>query len=247
MLQQDRRATALSLPRVLGICLLLLGGCAGRGAEGPRPSAQPSAQPSTQASAQPTMPRQSECIPGFRDLKTAVAGQRRSNSSRVYYVDYTFSSCRSWQGVAFEGRITPTSVENVIQAYAEKDLTSPERFILLNSSGGQLKAGLRLAQFIIEEDLIAIVGRRMICASMCSFIFITANTRIMHDSARLGIHSASDRRGRAALQINQLLARILTAVPGARADAYLSLANATPPDKITWLSAKEAENLGFTD
>ncbi len=87
----------------------------------------------------------------------------------------------------------------------------------------------------------------MVCVSICSFAFITANKRIMGCGARLGIHSASDYSGRANYETNHTLASILSLVPGAEAEAYLSIANATPPNEVTWLDAQQAKELGFTD
>ncbi|MEO1193620.1 MAG: hypothetical protein AAFY02_17825 [Pseudomonadota bacterium] len=212
--------------------LLLVSACAGRAVQ------------------QATATQPGQCDPGFLGIEPAVDGQTRESKSRLYYLSYTLRSCRTWQGVAFEGRILPESVDQVIEAFEDQERTSGEggkRFIMLNSTGGQLVAGLKLAQYMIREDLVALVGPKMICASMCSVVFITAKTRRMHSTARLGIHSASDKDGRPVPEVNRLLARILTAVPGARADTYLELADATPPDEITWLSAAEAEALGFTD
>ena len=216
--------------------LLLLAGCAGAsrgGGETEPKSAGQAAKPSS-------------CDPGFYDFQDAYAGDA-PRASRVFYARFAFSDCETLYGLGLEGRITDASVLRLLHAYLADSRENEVSFLLLNSPGGSVQAGLQLAEFIIDEQLIAIVGEEMVCVSICSFAFITASSRVMAESARLGIHSASDYQGRAAYGVNHTLASILTLVPGAHAEAYLSLANGTPPDAVTWLSADQAEALGFTD
>ncbi len=191
-------------------------------------------------------PNPQTCEPRAFDYQNAYSNQD-TRAGRVYYANLTLSDCTKAYGLGFEGEINERSVDRLIRAYRQDSKQNEVRFLVLNSSGGSVLAGLTLAQFIIAEDLAAVVGDDMICVSMCSFVFITANKRIMSERSKLGIHSASDFRGRANYETNYTLASLLALVPGAHADAYLSIANGTPPDEVTWLSAEQARSLGFAD
>jgi len=222
--------------KVLGLAVLLLAaaGCTGLGQHTPTAKAPASASGDR------------DCRSQTFDYEDAYADQA-AEAGRIYYATYRLADCSIAYGLGYEGEITEKAVGRLISSYRQDSKENDVRFLVLNSLGGSVRAGLMMAQFLIDEDLAAIVGERMICVSMCSFVFITANRRVMGDNARLGIHSASDYSGRPNRRTNFTLASLLTMVPGAHAEAYLSIANATPPDEVTWLTAHQARSLGFTD
>ncbi len=212
---------------VLAACLLLaLGACAK-----PKPNGGSLAKTSGQG-----------CIARSFDYQDAYSNQD-IRSGRVYYADFTSSDCSRAYGLGFEGEISQEAIDRLIRTYRLDSRRNDIRFLVLNSPGGNVRAGLSLARFIVDRELAAVVGEDIVCVSICSFAFITANIRIMGRGARLGIHSASDHSGRA----NYTLASILSLVPGAEARTYLSLANGTPPNDVTWLNADQARALGFSD
>lgn len=218
--------------RALIACLLLLAAAA---CARPQPGGSPQAKTSAQ-----------DCLPRSFDYQDAYSNQDL-RSGRVYYADFTFPDCSRAYGLGFEGEISQDAIDRLIRTYQADRRKHDIRFLVLNSPGGNVRAGLSLAHFLVDQDLAAIVGRNMVCVSICSFAFITANTRIMASGARLGIHSASDYSGRANFETNHTLASILSLVPGAEAQAYLSIANGTPPQDVTWLNVEQARALGFAD
>ncbi len=187
-----------------------------------------------------------DCMPRSFDYQDAYSNQEL-RSGRVYYADFTFADCSRAFGLGFEGEISQEAVDRLIRTYRVDRRKHDIRFLVLNSPGGNVRAGLALAHFLVDQDLAAIVGEDMVCVSICSFAFITATTRIMARGARLGIHSASDYSGRANFETNETLAEILSLVPGAEAQAYLAIANGTSPQDVTWLNAEQARALGFSD
>ncbi len=187
-----------------------------------------------------------DCIPRSFDYQDAYSNQD-IRSGRVYYADFTFADCSRAYGLGFEGEISQEAVDRLVHTYEVDRRKHDIRFLVLNSPGGNVRAGLALAHFIVDQDLAAIIGEDMVCVSICSFAFITANKRIMGRGARLGIHSASDYNGRANYETNETLAQILSLVPGAEAKAYLEIANGTSPQDVTWLNAEQARALGFAD
>ncbi len=188
----------------------------------------------------------SDCQPRSFDYQDAYSNQD-IRSGRVYYADFTFPDCSRAYGLGFEGEISQEAVDRLIRTYEADRSRHDIRFLVLNSPGGNVRAGLTLAHFMVDRDLAAVVGENMVCVSICSFAFITASTRIMGSGARLGIHSASDYSGRANYETNVTLASILSLVPGAESQAYLAIANATPPQEVTWLNVDQARTLGFAD
>ncbi len=226
------RHSAGTWRRALIACLLLLATAAcAKPPSGGGPSAKAGAQ---------------DCLPRSFDYQDAYSNQDL-RSGRVYYADFTFADCSRAFGLGFEGEISEEAIDRLIRTYRADQRQHDIRFLVLNSPGGNVRAGLSLAHFLVDQDLAAIVGEDMICVSICSFAFITANTRIMARGARLGIHSASDYSGRANFETNHTLASILSLVPGAEAQAYLSIANGTPPQDVTWLNPEQARALGFAD
>lgn len=175
------------------------------------------------------------------------AGAREAGEARVFRATYRHRDCSQRYGLAYEGEIAGPAVKRLIASYGAWSRDREIDFLVMNSPGGSVQAGLVMAHFVISQDLAVLIGDHMVCVSMCSFVFIAANRRLMDEGARLGIHSASDAAGTPSPRTNYTLARLLSLVPGARADAYLEIANQTPPNSVTWLNAEQARALGFAD
>jgi len=62
----------------------------------------------------------------------------------------------------------------------------------LNSAGGKLLEGVKIAAAIRDAKISTAVGEKAVCASACFLIFAAGNPKFAADGARIGVHKASD-------------------------------------------------------
>src|SRR5438552_2631527 len=84
-------------------------------------------------------------------------------------------------------------ISEVKQANAARKLVENVR---LNSTGGKLLEGLRLAGAIREAKLSTSVGQGAVCASACFLAFAAGDSKFVDYGAQIGVHKASDKGGR---------------------------------------------------
>jgi hypothetical protein len=74
--------------------------------------------------------------------------------------------------------------------------------IRLNSSGGNLYESAVIAEIVRKGKISTSVLSNSVCASACFVIFAAGNKKFAHYTAQIGIHGASDERGRETVQSN---------------------------------------------
>jgi hypothetical protein len=68
--------------------------------------------------------------------------------------------------------------------------------VQLNSAGGRLIEGVKLAAAVREAKISTTVGQGAVCASACFLVFAAGDPTFVSDGARIGVHKAADKDGR---------------------------------------------------
>ena len=119
--------------------------------------------------------------------------------------------------------------------------------VRLNSPGGILLEGVQLAEVVKFAKMATNVGQGATCASACFLIFAAGETKFANYTAQIGVHGASDERGRETTQSGAAtvsMARIAKelGVPS----AIIGRMVVTPPAEMVWLSPTDLQSMGTT-
>ena len=120
-------------------------------------------------------------------------------------------------------------------------------YVQLNSGGGKLVEGVKLATAIKEGGISTSVGQGGVCASACFLIFAAGDRKFVGDGARIGVHKASDKDGRettssgAATESMAHFAKEL-GVPA----SIISRMVRTPSKQIVWLDSQDLKAMGVS-
>jgi len=113
--------------------------------------------------------------------------------------------------------------------------------VRLNSEGGSLLEGARLADVVKSTKLSTNVGQNATCASACFLIFAAGETKYAYVRARIGVHGASE-NGAESRKATKAMARIAEEldVPSSIIRRMVN----TPPNDVTWLSLNDLRLMG---
>jgi hypothetical protein len=119
--------------------------------------------------------------------------------------------------------------------------------IRLNSPGGSLAEGVRLAEIIRFGKIATVVANGATCASACFVAFAAGDPKYVSYSASVGIHGASDANGHETVEAGAAtvsMARIVKdlGVP----TPIIGKMVVTPPDQIVWLGPDDLRSMGTT-
>jgi len=111
----------------------------------------------------------------------------------------------------------------------------------LNSEGGSLLEGARLADVVKSIKVSTNVGQNATCASACFLIFAAGETKYAYGRARIGVHGASE-NGAESRKATKAMARIAEEldVPSSIIRRMVN----TPPNDVTWLSLNDLRLMG---
>jgi hypothetical protein len=150
--------------------------------------------------------------------------------------------------IAISGAISPGDSDNLKSAVkVATDAGKRVSSIRLNSAGGNLVEGAKLAELVQLAKLATDVGAGTTCASACFLVFAAGQTKSADYTARIGVHGASDRTGAETAQSGAatiLMARLAKAlgVP----PAIIGRMVVTPPTQIMWLSPADLQSMAVT-
>lgn len=119
--------------------------------------------------------------------------------------------------------------------------------VQLDSGGGRLVEGVKLATAIKDAGISTSVGPGDVCASACFLIFAAGATKFLGDGARVGVHKASDKDGRettssgAATESMAHFAKEL-GVPA----SIIARMVRTPSKQIVWLDSQDLKAMGVS-
>lgn len=113
--------------------------------------------------------------------------------------------------------------------------------VRLNSEGGSLLEGARLADVVKSTKVSTNVGQNATCASACFLIFAAGETKYAYVRARIGVHGASE-NGAESRKATMAMARIAEEldVPSSIIRRMVN----TPPNDVTWLSLNDLRLMG---
>jgi hypothetical protein len=148
--------------------------------------------------------------------------------------------------ISITGELNPGDTD-VFKA-AIKQANDAGKFVAnvrLNSMGGNLLEGVRLAEAIRFGKMSTNVGKASVCASACFLVFAAGNTKFASYGAQIGVHGASDQQGQETIQSGAAtvsMARVAKelGVPS----AIIGRMVVTPPDEMVWLSPQELQSMG---
>lgn len=149
--------------------------------------------------------------------------------------------------IAISGEISPGDSDALKAAIkTANDAGKLATSIRLNSEGGNLLEGVRLAEVVKFAKMATNVGQGATCASACFLIFAAGETKFANYSARIGVHGASDKgeetvRSGAATVSMARVAKDLGVPP-----AIIGRMVVTPPNDMVWLSPSDLQSMGTT-
>jgi hypothetical protein len=119
--------------------------------------------------------------------------------------------------------------------------------VQLNSTGGSLLEGARLAGTIREGKISTTVGQGAVCASACFLAFAAGDPKFVGDGAQIGVHKASEKGGRETVlsdAVTVSMARFAKelGVPSAIIGRMVK----TPSRQIVWLNSQDLQSMGVT-
>jgi hypothetical protein len=117
--------------------------------------------------------------------------------------------------------------------------------VRLNSMGGNLLEGVKIADAIRTGKISTNVGQRSVCASECFLAFAAGDTKFASYGAQIGVHGASDQSGRETVQSGAAtvsMARVAKdlGVPS----AIIGRMVVTPPSEVVWLNPQDLQSMG---
>ena len=120
-------------------------------------------------------------------------------------------------------------------------------WIQLNSPGGNLLEGAKLAEAVRVAKMATNVGQGATCASACFLIFAAGETKFANYTAQIGVHGASDQSGAETVQSGAAtvsMARIAKefGVPA----AIIGRMVVARPNEMVWLSPVDLQSMGTT-
>ncbi|MGY3344692.1 MULTISPECIES: hypothetical protein [unclassified Bradyrhizobium] len=119
--------------------------------------------------------------------------------------------------------------------------------VRLDSPGGNLLEGVKIADLIRFGKTSTNVGRTATCASACFLMFAAGSTKNASYGAQIGVHGASEENGAetvasgAATVSMAKIAKELGVPP-----AIIGRMVVTPPQDMVWLSPQELQSMGTT-
>jgi hypothetical protein len=119
--------------------------------------------------------------------------------------------------------------------------------VRLNSPGGNLLEGLKLADTVRFAKVATNVAGGATCASACFLVYAAGATKFANYTAQVGVHGASDKQG------EETVASGAATVSMARAARDLGVPAAiigrmvvTPPNEMVWLTPQDLLSMGTT-
>jgi hypothetical protein len=152
--------------------------------------------------------------------------------------------------VMIDGPVLPGDAVRLIDALiAQKNSGKVTERIFLNSPGGQVVAGVQIADVINKSGIAVVVGKGRVCASICVLMLAAGKERWVYSDSKLGVHSVGSHQGGlldGAIQPESVTDRSLTLLI-ARAmkgfgvpDAVIVKMITTPPDAISGINDADA-------
>jgi len=116
--------------------------------------------------------------------------------------------------------------------------------IRLNSSGGSMLEGARLAAVIQNAKIATVVATGATCASACFIAFIAGSQKFVSATANVGAPGAADRFGQDAAGETPAVVRLVKEL--GLLDAIVEKMLTTRDDGVSWLTHDDLRAMGAT-
>jgi hypothetical protein len=120
----------------------------------------------------------------------------------------------------------------------------PVSGIRLNSPGGNLFEGARLAAVIVNAKIATVVASGATCAAACFIAFVAGNQKFVSVSAMVGAPGAADKSGQEPAGEIPPIARVVKEL--GLLDAIVEKMLNTREDEIFWLTPDDLRAMGAT-
>lgn len=117
--------------------------------------------------------------------------------------------------------------------------------VQLDSPGGNLLGGIRLARVVRSHAVLTAVGRAAACNSACFLVLAAGHQKFVDYASRVGIHAVADKQGRITEETEaatRAMARFCEELGVPRSVTRKLIG--TPPDQIVWLSVSDLRSMG---
>jgi hypothetical protein len=167
----------------------------------------------------------------------------------LLFVAHPADAATIWSGTA-KGGGGRIMIQGALQLGDEKIFAvqaaqMPEGLVSLWSPGGNLYAGLMIADEVRRRGFTTYVGSGRVCASACSLIAMSGAHVIVGDRAWLGFHVAYDGDGNISAEGTAIVADYLHKQLGLT-PAQVRYMTTAPPNGMQWATQRDAAALGFT-
>jgi hypothetical protein len=120
----------------------------------------------------------------------------------------------------------------------------PVSGVRLNSPGGSLREGVRLAAVIHSAKIATVITSGATCAAACFIAFIAGSQKFVSATATVGVPGAADKFGQDAA--GEIPAIVRVAKELGLLDAIVEKMLATREDEIAWLTQDDLRAMGAT-
>lgn len=119
--------------------------------------------------------------------------------------------------------------------------------IRLNSPGGNLLEGAKLAEIVRFGKIATVVANDAQCASACFIVFAAGEPKFVSYSAFVGVHGAADENGQETVQAGAATVSMARIVRDLGVPApIIGKMVVTPPSQIVWLTPDDLRSMGTT-
>ena len=148
--------------------------------------------------------------------------------------------------IQVSGGIVPGDGEAFIAALQKAAATGkPIESVQLNSAGGNLGEGAKLATTIKLAKLPTVVLSGAVCASACFLAFAAGEQKFAGEGALIGVHKAADKGGVETKQSSAatVLMAQFTKELGVPSSIIARMV-ATPPTQVVWFDQRDLHSMG---
>jgi hypothetical protein len=180
----------------------------------------------------------------LRDAVIVTTVLLAGSPANAAHIDYL--TIASLATISITGEIVAGDSASLKSAMARAaDAGYPAAEIMLNSIGGNVYEGVKIARLVHGAKMNTNVAFGAICASVCFLAFAAGAKKTADLAARIGVHSASGELGEetpASIAGTQAMARIAQtlSVPRAIIEQMLS----TPASQVYWLGTTDLAAMG---
>jgi hypothetical protein len=120
----------------------------------------------------------------------------------------------------------------------------PVSGIRLNSPGGNMREGVRLAALIQNAKIATVIASGATCAAACFIAFVAGNQKFVSATATVGVPGAANRFGQDAAGAIPAIVRVVKEL--GLLDAIVEKMLAAREDEIVWLTQDDLRAMGAT-